>query len=130
MRIPGTSPVSFCRFSFTANQNLIYNNLLPQYYVEGNHEAIIDPAVFDAVQALLRSRSKSKHRQSSAGLFSSRIKCGCCGDKYDSKLYDEAVTVTNKELSEKPMPKKSIRQVLKPKQTQPKRNHKKDELEL
>ena len=52
------------------------------------------------------------------------------GDKYDSKLYDEAVTATNKELSEKPIQKKSIRQALKPKREQPKRNHKKDNLEL
>ena len=52
------------------------------------------------------------------------------GDKYDSKLYDEAVTATNKELSEKPIQKKSIRKALEQQHTQPKRKRTKDGLEL
>lgn len=31
---------------------------VPQYYVEGNHEVIISPAVFDMVQAELAKRKK------------------------------------------------------------------------
>ena len=52
------------------------------------------------------------------------------GDKYDSKLYDEAVTATNKELSEKPIPKKSIRKALNRQYTQPKHKRNKDGIVL
>ena len=31
---------------------------VPEYYVKGNHEAIIPPAVFDNVQALMHLRGK------------------------------------------------------------------------
>ena len=37
---------------------------MPQYYVEGNHEAIIDPVTFDYVQAEMARRTKDKHRYS------------------------------------------------------------------
>lgn len=52
------------------------------------------------------------------------------GNKYDSKIYDEAVTATNKELSEKPIQKKSIRKILNRQHTQPDHKRKKDGLEL
>lgn len=61
---------------------------VPQYYVEGNHEAIIDPAVFDNVQILMQSRGGSgKNRNSCVSIFSSKIKCGDCGSWYGSKVW-------------------------------------------
>ena len=43
---------------------------VPQYYVEGNHEAIIPPAVFDNVQVLMQSRGKGSRRNSCVSIFS------------------------------------------------------------
>ena len=45
---------------------------VPQYYVEGNHEAIIDPATFDYVQAEMARRMKDKHRYSGVSMFPPR----------------------------------------------------------
>ena len=52
---------------------------VPQYYVEGNHEAIIPPAVFDNVQVLMQSRGKGSSRNSCVSVFFSKIRCGDCG---------------------------------------------------
>lgn len=61
---------------------------VPQYYVAGNHEAIIDPVVFDNVQVLVQSRScGGKNRNSCVSIFSSKIKCGDCGSWYGSKVW-------------------------------------------
>jgi len=60
---------------------------VPQYYVEGNHEAIISPAVFDMVQAELAKRKHSGSRYSGVTIFSNKIKCGDCGGWYGSKVW-------------------------------------------
>ncbi len=60
---------------------------VPQYYVEGNHEAIISPAVFDMVQAELAKRKHSGSRYSGVTIFSNKIRCGDCGGWYGSKVW-------------------------------------------
>ncbi len=55
---------------------------IQQYYVEGDHEAIIEPEVFDMVQ-----REMKKHRYSGVSIFSGKIKCGECGSWYGSKIW-------------------------------------------
>ena len=60
---------------------------VPQYYVENNHEAIIDPETFEMVQRELARRTKGKNRHSGVHLFSGRIKCGDCGGWYGSKVW-------------------------------------------
>lgn len=61
---------------------------VPQYYVEGNHEAIISPAVFDMVQAELERRKRTEvSRYSGVSLFSNKIKCEDCGGWYGSKVW-------------------------------------------
>ena len=60
---------------------------VPQYYVADNHEAIIAPDVFDSVQVLMRARIEAKNRNSCVSIFSSKIKCGCCGSWYGSKVW-------------------------------------------
>ena len=59
---------------------------IPQYYVTGNHEAIIPPATFDLVQAEIERRKAGK-RYSGVTIFSNRIKCGECGHWYGSKVW-------------------------------------------
>lgn len=60
---------------------------IPQYYVEGDHEAIIDPDVFDQVQIELEKRCPGRNRHSGVHDFSSKIKCGQCGSWYGSKVW-------------------------------------------
>ena len=60
---------------------------IPQYYVIGNHEAIIPPSTFDRVQRLLEQRKAGKNRISSVSIYSSKIKCGDCGSWYGSKTW-------------------------------------------
>ncbi len=60
---------------------------VPQYYVEGNHEPIIQPEVFDFVQTEMERRSRGSSRYSGVSIFSSKIKCGECGCWYGSKVW-------------------------------------------
>ena len=63
------------------------NGEIPQYYVENDHEAIIEPRIFDLVQAEKERRSSQPGKYSGVGIFSSKIKCGCCGNWYGSKVW-------------------------------------------
>lgn len=60
---------------------------VPQYYVEGDHEAIIQPEIFDRVQILMEARSGGRKRSSSVNVLSGKIKCGDCGSWYGSKVW-------------------------------------------
>lgn len=62
---------------------------IPQYYVDGHHEAIIDPQTFDLVQAEVARRNTiaTYEKYSGAGMFSSKIKCGDCGGWFGSKIW-------------------------------------------
>ena len=60
---------------------------IPQYYVTGNHEPIIDPLTFDLVQDEMKRRSRFGKRYSGATIFACRVKCGECGGWYGSKVW-------------------------------------------
>lgn len=60
---------------------------IPQYYVEGDHKAIIDPETFDMVQREIDKRGKGEKYHSGVYPFSSKIKCGECGSWYGSKVW-------------------------------------------
>ena len=47
---------------YLTKKTKVNNGEIPQYYVEGDHEAIIDPAVFDRVQIELEKRCSGKNR--------------------------------------------------------------------
>ena len=55
--------------------------------VDGHHEAIIDPDVFEMVQREIERRGKGKKYHSGVHAFSSKIKCGECGCWYGSKVW-------------------------------------------
>lgn len=59
---------------------------VPQYYAEDSHPFIIEPEVFDRVQNLIDLRSRTKGF-SGCTIFSSKIKCECCGGWYGSKVW-------------------------------------------
>ncbi len=63
---------------------------VPQYYVEGNHEAIISPEVFSMVQAEMEYRANGKERYSGVGIFSCKLKCGDCGKWYGAKVWQSS----------------------------------------
>lgn len=60
------------------------NGEVPQYYVEGSHEAIIEPEVFDLVQAEIKKRKKQGLSNS---VFSGRIVCSKCGKFYGPRTF-------------------------------------------
>ena len=60
---------------------------VPQYYVEGSHEEIVSPEVFDLVQYEYERRKKYGKNYSSNGIFSTRIFCGQCGGMYGAKVW-------------------------------------------
>ena len=62
------------------------NSCLPQYYVEGSHEAIIAPEEFQAVQEEI-ARRKELGRAYSDKAFHSKIICGDCGGFYGRKVW-------------------------------------------
>ena len=72
---------------FLTKKTKINEGEIPQYYVEGNHEAIIDPDVFEMVQREIERRGKGRKYHSGAHAFSSKIKCGECGCWYGSKVW-------------------------------------------
>ena len=75
---------------FTANyltkELRINNGEVPQYYVEGSHEAIIAQDEFEAVQDEM-ARRKDLGRAYSDKAFHSKIICGDCGGFYGRKVW-------------------------------------------
>ena len=61
---------------------------LEQFYVEGNHEAIVDQATFDAVQVELARRAAQANRQNARNTseFTGMIHCGRCGANFRRKI--------------------------------------------
>ena len=72
---------------FLTKKKKINEGEIPQYYVTGNHEAIIEPEIFDMVQRELGRRNPGKNRHSGVRTFSGKIKCGECGSWYGSKIW-------------------------------------------
>lgn len=72
---------------FLTKKTKVNEGEIPQYYVEDNHEAIIDSATFDMVQHEMQRRGHGKNRHSGVHLFSGKIKCGQCGIWYGSKVW-------------------------------------------
>ena len=56
---------------------------LPQYYVKGSHEAIIDPETWELVQYELAIRKGRRGPYP----FTSKLKCSICGGWYGSKTW-------------------------------------------
>ncbi|MCL2299407.1 MAG: recombinase family protein, partial [Firmicutes bacterium] len=66
---------------------------LPMYLVENNHEAIIDRAAFEAVQAEYARRSAQHHAAlapKEGYAFTGLIRCGICGAPFGHKIAGSA----------------------------------------
>lgn len=72
--------------SFTVNfltkEKKINEGEIPQYYVEKNHEPIIDPKIWDFVQDLIKNKPRYNN-----DVFSSKIVCGACGGFFGPKTW-------------------------------------------
>ena len=71
---------------FLTKKAVVNHGEVPQYYVENNHEAIIEPAVFDRVQDLI-ARKHESGKYCAMTIFSMKIQCGDCGGWYGSKVW-------------------------------------------
>jgi len=60
---------------------------VPMYYIEGDHEPIIEPAVFEMVQQEFERRKGGVSRYSGVSMFSSKIKCAQCESWYGAKVW-------------------------------------------
>lgn len=60
---------------------------IPQYYVENNHKAIISHEMFDLVRKEMLKHGTDDKYNSCFYPFSSKIKCGCSGNWYGSKVW-------------------------------------------
>ena len=59
---------------------------VPQYNVEGSRPGVNEPEVFNRVQDIMDIQSRTKSF-SGCTIFSSRIRCGCCGGWFGSKVW-------------------------------------------
>lgn len=71
---------------FLTKKQVVNHGEVPQYFVEDNHEAIIEPDLFDRVQDMIQQRNAEKHF-SGVKIYSSKIRCGSCGGFYGSKVW-------------------------------------------
>ncbi|MCM1530612.1 MAG: recombinase family protein [Alistipes sp.] len=60
---------------------------IPQYYVEGSHEAIVTEEIFEAVQLEMERRKGSKSRYSGVDILAAKIICGECGSFFSPKVW-------------------------------------------
>ena len=77
--------------SFTTNfltkEHKVNESEIPQYYVTGNHEAIIEPEAWELVQREMERRKSEKGRHSGVRLFSGKVYCRECGTRLGSKVW-------------------------------------------
>lgn len=69
---------------FLTKKRKTNNGELPQYYIEDDHESIIDKETFDAVQVMTESRGIN---YSGINVFSNKIICADCGSSFGRKVW-------------------------------------------
>ena len=62
-------------------------SVVPKYYAQNSHPAIVSPEVFDLAQQELAWRRSLNGRYSGRSCFASRVVCGDCGAFYGSKVW-------------------------------------------
>ena len=72
---------------FLTKKQKVNEGEVPQYYVEGSHQAIIEPDEFEQVQAEMARRKRVGRSYSGDSIYASRIICGDCGGYYGPKVW-------------------------------------------
>lgn len=73
--------------NFLTKEHKTNEGEIPQYYVSGNHEAIIEPEVWELVQREMERRKNEKGRHSGMRLFSGKVYCRECCTRFGSKVW-------------------------------------------
>ena len=68
-----------------SKQTLKNNGVLPKYYAEDTHPAIISQSDFDKAQMLFAERTKDTDSKRYDYDFKGMVFCGCCGWRYRRK---------------------------------------------
>lgn len=72
---------------FLTKKQKVNEGEIPQYYVEGSHEAIVDADDWDIVQAEIARRKTLGRSYSGNSIFSSKLVCADCGGFYGQKVW-------------------------------------------
>ena len=72
---------------FLTKKQKVNEGEVQQYYVENNHEAIIDLEVFEMVQTEIERRRNLKGKYSGVDILTAKIICGKCGGSFGSKVW-------------------------------------------
>ena len=72
---------------FLTHKTVKNNGEVPQYYVEGSHPAIVDPAEWAIVQLEFKRREKTSKSFSGNSIFSNRLICEDCGQYFGPKVW-------------------------------------------
>lgn len=85
---------------FLTKKRVKNNGIMPQYYVENDHPAIIPKSVFMQMQNLIRwrhngitTKNGKRRRINSKYCFSQRVYCGKCGDIFQRNMWYNPVKV-------------------------------------
>ena len=73
--------------NFIAKKRNANEGEVPQYYVEGSHDAIIEPAEWQLVQMEIQRRKNLGRSHNCCNPFSAKLKCGDCGEYFGSKVW-------------------------------------------
>ncbi len=77
---------------FLQKKTKVNDGEVPQYYVEGSHEAIIDADEWEMVQMEIARRRDLGRRYSGNSIFSSKLVCGDCGEFFGQKVWHSTDT--------------------------------------
>ena len=72
---------------YLTKKMLVNHGEVPKYYVSECHEAIIEPQIFDLVQAEVLRRNGMSGRHSNTHIFSTKIQCADCGAWFGPVVY-------------------------------------------
>ena len=72
---------------YLTKKMFINHGEVPQYYVPECHEAIIEPQIFDLIQAEVLRRNGMSGRRSNTHIFSTKIQCADCGAWFGPVVY-------------------------------------------
>ena len=73
--------------SYLEHKTIKNNGVLPKYYVENSHPAIIQKSEWEMVQAEIERRNKIGAIYSSTDIFSAKLICEDCGSYYGRKVW-------------------------------------------
>lgn len=66
---------------FLTKTRKVNNGEIPQYYIEKNHEAIIEPYIWDLVQDIIKNRNNKWN------YFTGKVICGECGHFFKPRTW-------------------------------------------